>query len=167
MSSAQRGGIIFRLLFLLLLALLVVVVYWMRHPLLRLAGNWWEVEDRLERADAILVLGDDNFPGDRASRSAELYRAGWAPVVVASGRLLRPYAGIAELIERDLEMRGVPAEAIIRFPQRAATLVRKLRHWQGWWRNGAGAGFCWSRRITTRGAHDIFSGTCFLLKLRS
>ena len=119
MKDAQRGGIFFRLLALLMLAMLVAAVYLVRHPLLRLAGGWWEVDDRPERADAIVVLGDDNFGGDRAARAAELFRGGMAPIVVASGRLLRSYAGIAELIERDLQTQGVPASAIVRFPQRA------------------------------------------------
>src|ERR1700728_2877158 len=33
--------------------------------------------------------------------------------VLASGRLLRPYAGIAELMEHDLKAQGVPANAIV------------------------------------------------------
>jgi uncharacterized SAM-binding protein YcdF (DUF218 family) len=138
MSGAQRGGIVFRLMVLLMLALLLAAVYLARHPLLRLAGSWWEVEDQLERADAILVLGDDNFAGERASRSAELYRAGWAPLVVASGRLLRSYAGVAELIRRDLETRDVPTTAILQFPHQAsntreeAEALRELAVDRGW-----------------------------------
>jgi uncharacterized SAM-binding protein YcdF (DUF218 family) len=122
----------------MMLALLLAAVYLARHPLLRLAGSWWEVQDRLERADAILLLGDDNFAGERASRSAELYRAGWAPLVVASGRMLRSYAGVAELIGRDLETRGVPATAILRFPHRAsntreeAQALGELAAGRGW-----------------------------------
>jgi uncharacterized SAM-binding protein YcdF (DUF218 family) len=138
MKNAQRGGIFFRLLALLMLAMLIGAVYLVRHPLLKLAGGWWEVEDRPERADAILVLGDDNFGGERAAKAAELFREGMAPVVVASGRLLRSYAGIAELIERDLQTRGVPASAIVRFPQRAANTreeaqaLRDLVASRGW-----------------------------------
>ena len=120
MKNAQHGGIFFRLLALLLLAMLIAAVYLVRHPLLRLAGGWWEAGERPERADAILVLGDDNFGGERAAKAAELFRDGMAPLVVASGRLLRSYAGIAELIDRDLQAHGVPASAIVRFPQRAA-----------------------------------------------
>jgi uncharacterized SAM-binding protein YcdF (DUF218 family) len=119
MKRGQRGGIIFRLLALLMLVLLCSLVYMARQPLLRLAGNWWKVEDRQEKSDAILMLGDDNFAGDRATRAAELYHEGMAPVVVASGRMLRSYAGISELEERDLESRGVPSTAIVRLPQRA------------------------------------------------
>jgi uncharacterized SAM-binding protein YcdF (DUF218 family) len=138
MSGRQRGGIFFRLLVLLLLALLAAAVYVVRHPLLRIAGAWWVVGDRPERADAILVLGDDDFAADRASRAAELFRDGMAPVVVASGRLLRPYAGISELMERDLQTRGVLASAILRFPQRAANTreeaaaLRDLVASRGW-----------------------------------
>ena len=138
MSGRQRGGILFRLMVLLMLALLLAAVYLARHPLLRLAGGWWEVEDRLERADAILVLGDDNFAGERASRSAELHRAGWAPLIVASGRLLRSYAGVAELMGRDLEAGGVPPAAILRFPHRAgntreeAQALGELAAGRGW-----------------------------------
>ena len=119
MKNAQRGGIFFGLLALLMLAMLGAVIYLARQPLLHLAGGWWEVEDRAERADAILVLGDDNYAGDRAAKAAELFRDGMAPQVVASGRLLRSYAGIAELVGRDLQTRGVPTAAIVRFPQRA------------------------------------------------
>jgi uncharacterized SAM-binding protein YcdF (DUF218 family) len=138
MTKTQHGGIFFRLLALLLLAMLIGAVYLVRHPLLKLAGGWWVVEDRPERADAILVLGDDNFAGDRAARAAELFRDGMAPAVVASGRLLRSYAGIAELIDRDLQARGVPASAIVRFPQRAANTreeaqaLRDLVKSRGW-----------------------------------
>jgi uncharacterized SAM-binding protein YcdF (DUF218 family) len=138
MSGDQRGGIFFRLMVLMVLAILLAAVYVVRYPLLRLAGGWWEVEDRLEQADAILVLGDDNFAGERASRSAELFGAGWAPLVVASGRLLRSYAGVAELMGRDLETRGVPATAILRFPHRAgntreeAQALRELVTGRGW-----------------------------------
>src|SRR5580692_1118462 len=119
MTGAQRGGIIFRLLSLIFLAALFFMLYLARHPLLRLAGGWWVVSDPLQHADAMIVLGDDNFSGDRAERAAELFQAGWAPQVVASGRMLRPYAGVAELIQRDLEGRGVPAAAIIPFAHHA------------------------------------------------
>jgi uncharacterized SAM-binding protein YcdF (DUF218 family) len=138
MNGRQRGGIISRLLFLIFLAVLFFLLYLARHPLLRLAGGWWVVSDPLQHADAMVVLGDDNFSGDRAARAAELFEAGWAPQVVASGRMLRPYSGVAELIQRDLESRGVPAAAIIRFDQHAentrgeAEALRELaaqRHW--------------------------------------
>ena len=138
MTRAQRGGIISRLLSLIFLAALIFVLYLARHPLLRLAGGWWVVSDPLQHADVIVVLGDDDYAGDRAAHAAELFQAGWAPQVVASGRMLRPYAGVADLIARDLQAKGVPAAAVVTFAHHAdstrseAEALRDLvaqRHW--------------------------------------
>jgi uncharacterized SAM-binding protein YcdF (DUF218 family) len=109
----QNGGIISSLISLLFILVLCLVVYLVRRPLLRFVGESWMVEDPLERADAIIVLSDDNFYADRATHAADLYRHGMAPLVVASGRRLRPYAGIAELMEHDLIERGVPKDKIL------------------------------------------------------
>jgi len=116
---SQRGGIFFRLLFLIAFLAILFVLYLARNPLLRLAGNFWVVDDPPAHADAIVVLSDDNYFGERAARAAELFKAGWAPRVVASGRNLRPYASMAELMDHDLKDRGVPESAIVRFPNRA------------------------------------------------
>jgi uncharacterized SAM-binding protein YcdF (DUF218 family) len=111
----QRGGIFFRVLFLVFFLGLLFIVYLVRYPILRLAGNFWVVDEPPRPADAIIVLGDDNYLGERAARATEIFKAGWAPRIVASGRVLRPYAGVAELIEHDLKDRGVPVTAIVRF----------------------------------------------------
>jgi uncharacterized SAM-binding protein YcdF (DUF218 family) len=110
---AQTGGIISSLLFLLFIVVLCAVLYLARGPLLRFAGESWIVEDPLDRSDAIIVLSDDNFYADRATHAADLYRHNMAPIVVASGRRLRPYAGIAELMTHDLIERGVPKDKIL------------------------------------------------------
>jgi len=117
--NPERGGIIFRFLLLIVFLALLFVLYLARDPLLRFAGGMLVVDDSPRASDAIVVLGDDNYDGDRASRAAELLKAGWAPHVVASGRYLRPYASIAELERRDLMDRGVPATAIIPYAHRA------------------------------------------------
>jgi uncharacterized SAM-binding protein YcdF (DUF218 family) len=116
----EQGGIFFRLLFLIVFLAFLALLYVVRHPLLRLAGQVWVVDEPADHADVIIVLGNDNFIGDRAAHAADLYRAGIAPQIVASGRLLRPYAGISEIIERDLESHGVPAASIVKFSHRAA-----------------------------------------------
>jgi uncharacterized SAM-binding protein YcdF (DUF218 family) len=119
-KRAEHGGIIFRFLFLVAFMAVLVLFYIVRQPLLRLVGWSWVVDEPAERADAILVLGDDNYTGDRAAHAAELYREGLAPRVVASGRMLRPEAGLAEFITRDLKAHGVPAGSVVPFPSRAA-----------------------------------------------
>lgn len=118
-TDSQRGGIFFRLIFLLFLACFIFVVYLVRHPLMRLAGNFWVVDDGPVASDAIVILGDDNYEGDRATRAAEVLKAGWAPRIIASGRYLRPYAGIAQLEQHDLLDRGVPQSAIVLLQHRA------------------------------------------------
>jgi uncharacterized SAM-binding protein YcdF (DUF218 family) len=134
----ERGGMITTFVALLFLALLVLAVYLARHPLMRLAARELVVEDPLEKADAIIILSDDNFYADRATRAAELYRQGLAPVVVASGIRLRPYAGISELMTHDLAERGVPKERIVPFPQDAdgtreeAVALRNFLAGKGW-----------------------------------
>src|SRR5215469_10362532 len=95
-AHSQRGGTIVYLLALLLVALLCLVLYWARHPILRYAGESLVVDEPREHADALVLLGDDNFYADRATHAAELFRHGVAPVIVASGRRLRPSAGIVE-----------------------------------------------------------------------
>jgi uncharacterized SAM-binding protein YcdF (DUF218 family) len=120
MRHAERGGIILRFISLLMFLVFLALVYFVRHPLLRLAGQLWVLEQPAAHADVIVVLSDDNYNGDRAAHAAELYSEGLAPRVVASGRMLRPYAGLAEIMEHDLESRGVPATSIVKFPHRAA-----------------------------------------------
>lgn len=134
----EHGGIISTLIALIFLAALLGGIYLARHPLLRFAGESLVVEDPLEKSDAIIILSDDNFYGDRATRAAELFRQKLAPVVVASGIRLRPKAGIAELMTHDLIERGVPRENILPFPQDAdntreeAQFLQKLVQEKNW-----------------------------------
>jgi len=118
-SDAQRGGIIFKLLFLICFFIFLVILYLVRVPLLRFAGEFWIVDDAPENSDAIVVLSGDNFDAVRASRAAALFRSGMAPRVVATGRSLRTYASTTDLMKRDLVDHGVPAAAIIPLNHRA------------------------------------------------
>jgi len=112
-TVSERGGIISKFIFLIFLVFLILALYVARHPLLRLAGQIWIVDETPQRSDAIVVLGGDNYEADRAARAAELFKAGMAPTVVASGEFLRTYASTAEYTERDLTERGVPTEDIL------------------------------------------------------
>ena len=114
-NPGELGRIFLNLLILLFILLFCFVMYLVRRPILRFMAESWIIEDPLDRADALIVLGDDNFYADRATRGVQLFREGKAPVIVASGRRLRPNAGIAELIEHDLVERGVPKDKIVRF----------------------------------------------------
>src|SRR5437764_9575155 len=111
----ETGGILIKLAVSLFLMAFFLALYLVRHPIFRFMAESWVIEDPLGKADALIVLSDDNFYADRATRAAELFREGKAPVVVASGRRLRPSAGIAELMEHDLFERGVPRDKVVRF----------------------------------------------------
>ena len=126
-NSGELGGIFLNLVILLGLVIFCAVLYLVRRPILRLAAESWIVEDPLDKADALVVLGDDNFYADRATRGAQLFREGKAAVIVASGRRLRPNAGIAELMEHDLIERGVPREKIVRFVHDADSTLEEAR----------------------------------------
>lgn len=114
---SEAGGILIKLIVSLFLLTFFLGLYFVRHPIFRFAAESWVIKDPLEKADVLIVLSDDNFYADRATRAAELFREGKAPLVVASGRRLRPSAGIAELMEHDLVERGVPKDKILRFAQ--------------------------------------------------
>lgn len=137
-GAAQRGGIFFRLIALAFVVVLLGVVYLARRPLLRMAGGFWIVDEAPQASDAIVILGDDTYLGERAALAADLYHAGWAPRIIASGRYLRSYASIAELMEHDLKERGVPAGAIVRFAHRGentrleALAIGGLLQERGW-----------------------------------
>src|SRR5215470_11160695 len=116
-KQSERGGVLVKVIVALSIVTFFVALYLVRHPIFRFMGESWVIEDPLEKADVLIVLSGDNFYADRATRAAELFREGKAPLVVASGRRLRPTAGIAELMEHDLVERGVPKGKILRFPQ--------------------------------------------------
>lgn len=138
-NPCESGRILLNLIILLFLVILCAILYLARKPILRFTAESWIIEDQLDKADVLMVLSDDNFYADRATRAAELFREGKAPLVVASGRRLRPNAGIAELMEHDLIERAVPREKIVRFAhdadstlEEAEELARlaKIRKWR-------------------------------------
>src|SRR5579871_4848435 len=68
---SERGGIISSAIFLAFLIVFCFVVYLARHPLLRVAGAFWIVDESPQPSDAIVILGDDNYNGDRATRDRQ------------------------------------------------------------------------------------------------
>jgi uncharacterized SAM-binding protein YcdF (DUF218 family) len=126
-NQGELGGILLNLIVLLSIVIFCAVLYLARRPILRFAAEEWIVEDSLDKADALIVLGDDNFYADRATRGAQLFREGKSPVVVASGRRLRPNAGVAELMEHDLFERGVPKDKIVRFVHDADSTLEEAQ----------------------------------------
>jgi len=109
----EHGGILLKLLWLLLLVLVLGTLYRVRAPLLRAVGEWWVVDEELEKAQAILVLGGDSLPGDRVRHAARLYRQGLAPKVLMSGPPLRADFSEGELMQKDALAAGIPAADLL------------------------------------------------------
>jgi uncharacterized SAM-binding protein YcdF (DUF218 family) len=134
----EHGGALTTLVALVCLLALGALVYFARHPILRFLAEEWVVDEAVVKADAIVVLGDDNYYADRATHAAELYRQHVSTIVVASGRRLRPSATMTEVMTHDLTERGVPKDRIIELAQdvdstrEEAEGVAKLAEERGW-----------------------------------
>src|ERR1700678_2805854 len=137
-GSGQRGGIFFRLIFFVFILVACAVLYFARVPLLRLAGEFWVVDEPPETSDVIVLLSGDNDDAERATRAASLFKSGMAPRVLATGRALRSYATTTDLMKRDLVEHGVAADAIVPFTHKAddtrdeATAVCEFVASHGW-----------------------------------
>lgn len=123
----DRGGVLLWLLILLLLGLMLVVLYVARGPLLRFVGEEWIVDDPPQKVQAIVVLGGDTVFGDRVRRAADLYRSGWAPRIVLSGKSYRAYFNEVELMKSELTNLGVPSDHVIVAPHSGTSLLEEAR----------------------------------------
>ena len=90
----------------------------------QIVGDYHQVGHTLARADAILVLGSHDTRV--AERAAEVFLAGWAPLVVFSGNLGSLTSGIwtrpeAEIFAEVAAARGVPRENMLLEPRATHT----------------------------------------------
>ena len=97
---------------LLVLAGLAVTLALTSGMLLEAAGRFLIVEDRLEPADAIVVLSGGRRD-ERVRQAAALYRDGYAPVVILSGGEEMAGISIPELQRRQALALGIPASALL------------------------------------------------------
>jgi uncharacterized SAM-binding protein YcdF (DUF218 family) len=85
----------------------LVVLAALHAPILRAIGGWLSVEDRLERADAIVVLaGGTPF---REATAAALLQEGWAPRIIISQPSMRPE--LRELLRLGIRPHDLQTEA--------------------------------------------------------
>ena len=100
------------------IAALILIVAVLAVPRL---GTWLVVEDPLQKADAIFVLGGTLF--ERPLEAVDLYKEGWAPLVLLMrqvsdwGEVTLQERGVPYLREVDMQVDvltrlGVPASAI-------------------------------------------------------
>lgn len=124
---SQRGGVLLWVLVSLLLVLVLGTLYLVRGPLLAALADWWVVDEPLEKAQVVVVLGGDSVTGDRVRHAVELYRHGWAPRIVLSGASLRTYFNEVELMKREAVNQGVPEDRLVLAPQTAESTLQEAQ----------------------------------------
>ena len=121
---------------LLSVALLVAALLLLARPALRSAGRWLVVEDPLQSAMSVVVLGG-HVPF-RAMEAARIYQQGWTREIwvtrgsVAEEDLVLARLGIDRPVEAAysrlvVERLGVPAGAIRMLPERPVNTAEELR----------------------------------------
>lgn len=89
-------------------------------------GHYLAPEDPLERADAIIALSGDQ--GARVRTAVELWKQGFAPVIVFAGASLDVSSPpSAELMKREALRLGVPAERVLIEPYSQTTAENASR----------------------------------------
>lgn len=108
------------LLAVLVVILAVVLIGGLRQPLLTAVGRFLVVQDRLDRADVIIVLSGGR--GDeRVRQAAELYRQGYAPLVLLSGGEEMAGISVPEMLRRQALALGIPPDALLSEPDSTST----------------------------------------------
>ncbi|MCC7104037.1 MAG: YdcF family protein [Chloroflexi bacterium] len=124
----------------LVLVLLVAALVALHPVWLGAIGDALLVHEPLQQSDAIVVLAG-NSPY-RSAHGFELYREGWAPIVMISDELIRSHemeADWSELWRRGLVTVPAPASAVVLFGPAASTheeavLSREVMLAHGWQR---------------------------------
>ena len=97
-----------------------LVMLGMGVGLLVAVGHALAIEDPVAKADVIVAISGDNGP--RTETAVDLWKRGYAPLVLFSGGSLDPDSvSSAELMKRDAVRLGVPPASILVEPDSATT----------------------------------------------
>jgi len=95
----------------LVIAVGLVILVVFHAPILEGMARWLIVQDKLEKADAIVVLaGDSN--GERVAQGVELYKKGYAKFILMSGGPVMWKETYAENMRRQARSLGIPDKDI-------------------------------------------------------
>lgn len=99
-----------RVLSVIIVLSVILVVF--HVPILEGFARWLIVQDKLEKADAIVVLaGDSN--GERVAQGVELYKRGYGKFILMSGGPVMWKETYAENMRRQARALGVPDRDIV------------------------------------------------------
>lgn len=95
------------------IVLLIVVGLYFFHPLIldRMA-KFLIVQDRIEKADVIVVLGGDSN-GERVEEGVKLYKQGYAKYVLMSGGPLAWHLTDAQWMKKQAVESGIPEKSVL------------------------------------------------------
>lgn len=99
-----------------LLFVLVCGIYLARSLYLPCFGKFLIQGEQLMKADAIVVLGGDDPSGSRVQEAVSLWHDGWAEEMVVSGGPIAWGVHSADVMRKQSEVLGVPADKIIAIP---------------------------------------------------
>lgn len=100
------------------IAILMVLI--VTHPIyLRAIGNFVIINDKLEKADAILVLSGDNPNGDRLKNGIKMLKSKWANRLVVSGNDIAWRTNVADIMEKQALYLGAKKQNIIKVRHRS------------------------------------------------
>jgi len=89
-------------------------------------GHFLAVEDPLVKADAIVALSGDQ--GARTATAVDLWKRGFAPVIVFAGSSEDPASlPSAEIMKREAVRLGVPVDRVLTEPSSATTKENATR----------------------------------------
>jgi uncharacterized SAM-binding protein YcdF (DUF218 family) len=107
-----------------------------RSPILRAAANLWVIDDPIQKADAIVLLGGGLET--RPSAAARLYRDGYAPRILITQPKASPTDGMGlttreqDIARQVLMKEGVPESAITGIGQNVQSTYDESRATRAW-----------------------------------
>lgn len=162
-AGPRAGGSKRRWLTLLLLGLAAgATLYLVRRPILVSMASLLVASDRMEKADAAVVLGgEQTFEGCRVRAAIQLYRDGWVRKVVLSGT-----KGMYGVYETEFSLplavsQGVPRSDILTVPHATRSTLEEARVLIGVIeRRGIRSIYVVTSNYHTRRARRIFVKAC-------
>lgn len=108
----------------LLIPAVILVILLAAHPVyLRAIGRSVIVNDKLQKADAVLVLSGDNPKGDRLKAGVKLLKNKWADKLVLSGNYIAWETNLADIMQRQAIRLGVKKDRIIKIKHESDSTI--------------------------------------------
>jgi len=116
-TSGRRG---FTRLALLLVLVLVAILWWSHHAILRSAGEFLNVGETPQKAEAAVVLAG-GWTGERVIRAGELLNGGFVPLILISGAATFYGASECDLSRDFARLKRIPADRVECIPSKATS----------------------------------------------